>query len=416
MILKNGRLIDPLTGRDEIVDIEIIDGIISKIGQINKSGIDLKQKVIAPGFVDIHVHFRDPGQTYKEDLHSGAKSAARGGYTSVICMANTLPRIDSVNVLDDLISRAKSEDINIYTVSALTKDFNGKDLVDMEEMVKHGAVGFSDDGIPDRNTDVVFKAMEIAKSLDVPISFHEEDPSLIKNNGINHGKISDKIGIYGSPSVAEDVLVARDCALCLYTGAKVDIQHISSGTAADYVRMAKKNGANIFAEVTPHHFTLNEEALLKYKSLAKMNPPLRTETDRLKIIEAIKDDTIEIIATDHAPHSKEEKGKDLLNAPSGIIGLETALGLGIRELVNKGHISLNKLIEKMTINPARLYKLDCGYIKEGKSADLVIFDPDEIWKVSDFSSKSSNSPFLGEELPGKIYYTICNGKIVYENN
>ncbi len=413
MIIKNVRLMDPFTNRDEVVDVRIENELIKEIGKIDEDGIDMSGKVLAPGLIDIHVHFRDPGQTHKEDIFTGSDSAAAGGFTSVVCMANTQPKIDNIEILNDFLNRAKKSKINVYTISALTKNFNGKDLVNMQEMVKNGAIGFSDDGIPDRDAEVVLQAMKKARELDVPISFHEEDPSLIKQNGINHGKISKELGIYGSPSVAEDVLVARDGALALYTGAKIDIQHISSGTSVDIVRDFKSKGAKLFAEVTPHHFTLTEDDVLKFGTMAKMNPPLRTFKDKEKIIEGLVDGTIDIIATDHAPHSMEEKSVELTKAPSGIVGLETALGLSIRELVDKGHLSLMEVLRKLTINPAQLYKLDAGTVQVGKKADLVIFDPKETWEVKDLKSKSKNSPFIGEILPGKIYYTICKGNIVY---
>lgn len=413
MIIKNVRLMDPFTNRDEVVDVRIENELIKEIGKIDEDGIDMSGKVLAPGLIDIHVHFRDPGQTHKEDIFTGSDSAAAGGFTSVVCMANTQPKIDNIEMLNDFLNRAKKSKINVYTISALTKNFNGKDLVNMQEMVKNGAIGFSDDGIPDRDAEVVLQAMKKARELDVPISFHEEDPSLIKQNGINHGKISKELGIYGSPSVAEDVLVARDGALALYTGAKIDIQHISSGTSVDIVRDFKSKGAKLFAEVTPHHFTLTEDDVLKFGTMAKMNPPLRTFKDKEKIIEGLVDGTIDIIATDHAPHSMEEKSVELTKAPSGIVGLETALGLSIRELVDKGHLSLMEVLRKLTINPAQLYKLDAGTVQVGKKADLVIFDPKETWEVKDLKSKSKNSPFIGEILPGKIYYTICKGNIVY---
>jgi len=255
----------------------------------------------------------------------------------------------------------------------------------------------------------------MAKELDMPLSFHEEDPSLIENTGINRGVVGEELGIIGAPKVAEDVMVARDCMLALYTGAKINIQHISSGASVESVRMAKKLGANVVAEATPHHFTLTEESVIKYGTNAKMNPPLRTKEDRIKIIEGLKDGTIEIIATDHAPHTKEEKEGDFIDAPSGIIGLETSLSLGITSLVEEGHLPLMELLQNMTINPAKLYNLEVGSIEIGKKADIVIFNPSREWLVDDFASKARNTPFIDWNLKGKVEYTICNGKIVYEN-
>lgn len=286
----------------------------------------------------------------------------------------------------------------------------------MEKLKELGAVGFTDDGIPIKDTKIVFEAMEIAKKLDMPLSFHEEDPALIGRPGVNKGEISKKLDFEGAPNVAEDVLVARDCMMALNSGAKVSIQHISSGNSVDMVRFIKGLGANVSAEATPHHFSITDEAVLEYGALAKMNPPVRTQKDLEKIIEGLKDNTIDIIATDHAPHSKEEKAKALKEAPSGIIGLETSLALGVTNLVKKGHLSMIKLLEKMTINPAKFYNLDAGTIEEGKNADIVIFDENEKWIVPDkFESKANNTPFIGKEVYGKINYTICNGKIVYKN-
>ena len=247
----------------------------------------------------------------------------------------------------------------------------------------------------------------------MPISLHEEDPSLNEVNGINKGAISDQMGIGGAPAISEDVMVARDVMLALETGAKVDIQHISSGRSVDLVRYAKQKGAKVYAEVTPHHFTLTEEDVPNYGTMCKMNPPVRTLWDRSKIIEGLADGTIDMIATDHAPHSEEEKNREFTKAPSGIIGLETALSLGITSLVKQGYLSMMELLTKMTVNPARLYQFDCGDIAEGKAADLVIFDPNQIHTIEKFASKASNSPFLGAQLFGKVRYTICDGHIVY---
>ena len=285
----------------------------------------------------------------------------------------------------------------------------------MESLKEAGAIGFTDDGIPLMSEKLVKEAMETAKRLNVPLSFHEEDPAFIFNNGINRGPVSEQLGIGGSPALAEDSMVARDCMIALHTGADVDIQHISSRNAVQMVGLAKKLGAHVWAEVTPHHFTLDETAVLEYGTLAKMNPPLRSAADREALIEAIKDGTIDMIATDHAPHSAEEKEKPLTEAPSGIIGLETALALGITNLVREDVLTMPQLMEKMSLNPAILYHLEGnkGHLSAGADADLVLFDPNEKWTVKEFRSKATNSPFIGEELYGKVKYTICGGKIAY---
>ena len=418
ILIKNGRLIDPKSKRDEVVDILIENGKIKKIGEINNEKdfevIDAKGYIVCPGLIDVHVHFRDPGFTYKEDILSGAKSAARGGFTTVVCMANTKPVVDNVQTLQYINEKSKEAIINVLQLGSITKGFEGKELTNFEELLKNGAVGFSDDGLPLMDTDVLYKAMEKAKELDIPISLHEEDPKFIKKSGVNDGEIAKKLGLDGGAKIcAENIMVSRDCMLALDTGAKVSIQHISSGVAVETVRFAKSLGAKVYAEASPHHFTLTEEDVLKHGSLAKMNPPLRTKKDKQMIIEGLKDNTIEIIATDHAPHTIEEKNQPFELCPSGIIGLETSLALGITSLVKENHLSLMSLLEKMTINPAKLYNLNRGYIEEGAIADILIFDDNEQWQVKDFDSKSSNSPFIGEELYGKVKYTISEGKIVY---
>lgn len=422
MLIKNGFLIDPASDTERLVDLRITDGLIQTLADAGtltpengEDELDAAGRMISPGLVDTHIHFRDPGFTYKEDLHTGSLAAAAGGFTSVICMANTSPVIDSVPVLKELMEREALEDIHIFQAAAVSCGLKGEEMTSMKELAAAGACGFTDDGIPLKNAAFLYKAMEEAKALDLPISLHEEDPAFIETNGINHGPVSDALGIYGSPSIAEESLVARDCLLALRSGAQVVIQHISSGQSVELVRTFKAMGANLHAEATPHHFTLTDEAVLKYGSLAKMNPPLRTEKDRLAIIEGLKDGTIDLIATDHAPHSTEEKSRPITQTPSGIIGLETSLALGITSLVRPGHLTLSQLIEKMTINPANLYHLPCGSVTEGKAADLVLFDPNEKWIPETYASKSSNSPFTGWELYGKVKYTICDGKIVYKD-
>lgn len=419
MLIKNGFLINPSTNTAEMADIRVENGIICEIGKLEHKGqedvLDITGLTIAPGLIDTHIHFRDPGFTYKEDLHTGSLAAAKGGFTSVICMANTKPVVDNTETLTDILERGKKEDIRIYQTSSITKGLAGKEMNDLEALKDAGACGFTDDGIPIMDASLCYKAMLEAARLDMPISLHEEDPAFISENGINHGTSSEHLGIYGSPALAEDVMVSRDCMLALHSGAKTVIQHISSGNSVALVRNAKALGADIHAEATPHHFTLTDEATIQHGSLAKMNPPLRTEADRLAIIEGLKDGTIDLIATDHAPHSAQEKATDpMWKAPSGIIGLETSLGLGITSLVKPGHLTLMELLKKMTCNPASLYKLSGGSIEVNTPADFVIFNPDEEWVVDGFVSKSANSPFLGMKLFGKIHYTICDGKIVYK--
>ena len=418
MILKKGHLINPATGTDAVMDIRFDNGIIQEIGtdltpSVSEKVLDISGLVVAPGLVDTHINFRDPGFTYKEDLHTGSLAAAKGGFTSVICMANTKPVVDSVNTLKDILTRAKGEKIHIYQTASVSYGLNGEKMTDFDALAANGACGFTDDGIPLMDAVFCYNAMKKAAELHIPVSLHEEDKSFITNNGINAGKVSEKLGIKGSPAIAEEVMVARDCMLALRTGASVVIQHISSGNSVELVRTALKLGADIHAEATPHHFTLTEEAVLDHGTLAKMNPPLRTEADRQAIIRGLQDDTIDLIATDHAPHSAEEKAKPLTEAPSGITGLETSLGLGITSLVKPGYLSLMDLLAKMTCNPADLYQLPAGNIQVNAPADFVIFNPEEKWTVSDFASKASNSPFKGCELYGKIHYTICNGEIIY---
>lgn len=419
MIIKNGLLIDPVKEQIYAADIKICDGKIAEIAEMIEASegetvIDAAEKYVAPGLIDGHVHFRDPGPTYKEDIHTGAMAAAAGGFTTVICMANTTPVVDNVETLTYILEKGKKEKINVLQSGAVSVGFQGKELTDFETLLARGATGFTDDGIPLKDTDFVRRAMEKAKELDVVLSFHEEDPALIANNGVNRGKASEFYGIGGSPKEAEISMVKRDCELAKETGARINIQHISSAEAVELVRQAKAAGAFVYAEATPHHFTLTEEACIKYGTLAKMNPPLRTEEDRQAIIKGLQDGTIDMIATDHAPHSAEEKARTITEAPSGIIGLETSLALGITNLVKPGYLSFVELIKKMSLNPARIYGLDRGTLKIGKAADLVIFDADQSWLPKEYFSKAANTPFTGKELCGEVCMTISGGKVAFK--
>ncbi|MBD5542699.1 MAG: dihydroorotase [Lachnospiraceae bacterium] len=440
LLIKNGVIVDPVKHQEIQADIFIQNGRIKKIDKKldekklaeefgnshreqrgEEKGIqvlDASGKKIGPGLVDVHVHFRDPGFTHKEDILTGAKAAAKGGFTTVVLMANTRPAVDNEETLAYVLNKGKETEIHVETCGTITKGLKGRELTDMQALKSMGAVGFTDDGIPLMNKVLLEQAMLTAKELGVPVSLHEEDPAFIENNGVNAGKAAAYFGIGGSGRKAEISLIERDVELALKTGASLNVQHISTKEGVEIVRKGKKRGDNIHAEATPHHFTLTEEAVIEKGTMAKMNPPLREEEDRMAIIEGLKDGTIDLIATDHAPHAKEEKDKPLTEAPSGIIGLETAFGLAVTNLVLPGHLTLTELFEKMSLNPAKLYHLPAGTIEEGAEADLIIFDEKEqyVFREEDICSKSHNTPFIGATLQGKIDATIVKGAIVYQAN
>ena len=422
LLIKNAYLIDPASSREGISDILIDSGRFLQIGTnlshtegaelINAEGL-----IAAPGLIDTHAHFRDPGFTYKEDLHTGSLAAARGGYTSVILMANTKPVVDTPEVLADILERGKEEAIHLYSCANVTMGMQGELLVDFQAMADAGAAGFTDDGLPIMDDGVLREALEAARDLGLPVSLHEEDKTLIAQNGINAGgRAAAELGLTGAPREAEIVLVRRDLQIAVETMAPLCIQHISCAESVDLVREARKLNPLIHAEATPHHFALTEDSILTKGTLAKVNPPLRTERDRQAIIAGLKDGTLDLIATDHAPHAAYEKDKPFVQAPSGMIGLETALGLAIRELVQPGYLTMKQMLACLTVNPARFYHLPAGEIKAGAAADLVLFDPKAEWTVeTPFASRSSNSPFIGEHLPGVVRYTIADGRIVYRS-
>ena len=426
ILLKGGLVVDPESETTRIADVLIEDGVITNIGNIDIEAIDNANEVrivdcegliVGPGLVDVHVHFRDPGFTYKEDIYTGAKAAARGGVTSVVLMANTKPSVDNIDTLNYVINKGRETDINIYTCASITRGLQGKEIVDMDALLKAGAAGFTDDGIPILDEDVARTAMEEAAKRGAVLSFHEEDPRYISNNGVNRGIGSEYFGIGGSDRQAEISMVKRDIDIALETGARINLQHISTKEAVDLIREAKRSnrGKNIHAEATPHHMSMTEEDIILHNTLAKMNPPLRTEEDRRAIIAGIKDGTLDIIATDHAPHSKEEKEKKITDAPSGIIGLETALTTCYKTLVKEEKLDILQVFCKFSGNPAKIYEINAGALAIDRTADLVIFDPKKEWIYNKSQSKSFNSPLKDQKITGDVVMTICHGKIVYEN-
>ncbi len=428
IILKGGLCVDPESGmeakKDIIIDGEIITAIEDDIDTDAwisgaSDGVevyDCNGLIIGPGIVDGHVHFRDPGFTYKEDIYSGAAAAAAGGVTSVILMANTKPVVDSVDTLKYVLDKGRETDIAVYSCASITKGLEGRELTDMENLKAHGAIAFTDDGIPILSENVISAAMQEAARLGVVLSFHEEDPKYIENNGINRGKASEHFGLGGSDRQAEISMVKRDIELAVKYGCKINIQHISTKEAVGLIREAKREGHGdlIFAEATPHHMSMTELDTIRYGTYAKMNPPLRTEEDRQAIIDGLADGTIDMIATDHAPHSDEEKNRPIDKAPSGIIGLETSLSVSYNTLIVSNMLSWVQLFCKLSLNPARIYGIDAGKLAIYRTADIVLFDPNMIQKFDKTRSKSFNSPLKNSEITGGVVGTIRAGRIIYD--
>lgn len=421
LLIKNGHVIDPKTQFDQVADLLIDGEKIIKIApdlQAEKGMVvlDATGKIIAPGLIDIHVHFREPDQTHKETIHTGALAAAVGGFTSVVMMANTSPVLSSPELVSDVLELSKMEVIHIHTVASITSQFDGENVTDFKALAEAGAVGFSDDGVPLKSSKIVAEALKKASAGDWLISLHEEDPDLVGTLGLNESDLlKAKCGISGASNLSEYSMIARDAMLALGTNGRLHFQHLSAGQSVDVVRFAKQIGARVSTEVTPQHFSLTEEAVISVGSNAKVNPPLRKSSDIDQIIAGLKDGTIDVIATDHAPHTKEEKAQALAKSPSGMIGLETSLQLGLTHLVAKKHLTLSQLLEKMTCNPAELYGFDAGYLKENGPADIVIFDAELEQEITDhFQSMGSNSPFIRQKVKGQVQTTICRGKVIYQ--
>jgi len=421
LLIKNGHVVDPATGIDRVCHILIENGRISRIdediGNISDCEvIDATNLLVVPGLIDLHTHLREPGFEYKETIKTGTRAAAAGGFTSVCCMANTNPVNDTQAVTRFILNKARTEGVvNVYPVGAITRGCRGKEITEMGDLKDAGCVAFSDDGMPVMDSMVMRRAMEYVKMLDLPIISHCEDINLSADGVMNEGLVSTELGLKGIPSISEDVMVERDIMLAKLTGAKLHIAHVSTAGAVDIIRKAKKEGIHVTAETCPHYLFLTDEAVRGYDTNMKMKPPLRTRKDVEALLEGLQDGTIDIIATDHAPHAREEKEREFDMAPFGIVGLETALSL-IMQLVRDGFISLKEMIMKMSTIPARIIGIDRGTIQEGKVADITIIDPEMSWVVraSEFFSKGKNTPFEGWEMKGKAVTTIVEGKVAYK--
>jgi len=421
--LKKVNLLNPYQKLNERNDVLIEDGIITKIGGIKDDDIktakvfDFEKKYCVPGLFDMHVHLREPGREDEETVETGSNAAAAGGFTAVACMPNTSPDIDSAEVVRFIKEKSANHLVDVYPVAAATLGRKGEAISPMYELFEAGAVSYSDDGTAIKTAAVLRNALEYSKIFNTPIIEHCEDESLA-DGAMNESNTSTILGLPAIPTVAEDLIVIRDIMMAEYVGGKVHIAHISSKNAVELVRQAKKKGINITAEVTPHHFTLSDDMLKNYDTNYKMNPPLRTRTDIEAVIEGLKDGTIDCIASDHAPHSIEEKEMEFVFAPNGIVGLETQLALAISELVHKKHLTFPQLIEKLSINPRLILNIPVPLIKEGQPAYFTIIDPEMIWTIDikQFKSRSKNSPFDKRLVTGKSMAVINNKKMFYEDN
>lgn len=417
ILLKGGRVIDPVNSFDEIADILVEDGLIAEVKAGIKAAdaevIDCTGKIVSPGFIDMHVHLREPGGEESETIETGTASAAAGGFTAVACMPNTSPCIDNAAVVEFIKEKAERHgSVKVFPVGAVTKGRKGEELAEIGEMFEAGAPAFSDDGDCIMNSKVMRRAMEYTSTFGATIIQHAEDHSLSKSGTANEGMLTAKIGLYPMPTVSEEIMTRRDIALAEYLDLPVHIAHISAASAVAAVRSAKARGIKVTCEVTPHHFTLNEEEVLSFNTNAKMSPPLRAKEDVEACIEGLRDGTIDCIATDHAPHHIDKKKCEFDIASFGIVGLETAVGLTITELVEKGVIDLKRMVELLSVNPARILNLDLGHLSKGAIADITIIDHAKEWEVdpSKFKSKSRNTPFAGFKLKGAPVGVIVDGK------
>ena len=422
LLIQKGRLVDPVGGIGGVMDIFIEDGRLAVIGSDLRDQdaqvIDARGLTVCAGLVDMHVHLREPGLEYKEDISTGTAAAARGGVTSVACMPNTKPAVDSPEQVRYILRRAAEAcGVRVWPIGAVTMGEKGETLTDAQALKEAGAVALSDDGLPIQNANLMRDALIRCKRLGLTILSHCEDADMVCNYAVNEGRVSRALDLPGRPAIAEELMVMRDAMLAEETGAAVHICHISTAGSVDIVRQFKKRGTHITCETCPQYFTLTEDEVLSQGAMARVNPPLRTKQDVEAIIAGLKDGTIDAIATDHAPHSAQEKARTLTEAPSGMVGLETALAVTLTALYHTGEMDLSDILKKMTFNPACILGIPKGRLSLGGEADFTIFDPNEVWTVDpeQFASKGRNTPFAGRELKGKVKYTIVGGKLVYED-
>ncbi len=422
LLIQRGNLIDPVLNEERVMDILIENGQIAAISahleDPEAQVLDVSGMAVSAGLIDMHVHFRDPGFTEKEDIITGSRAAAHGGFTTVTCMPNTRPTVDSPEMVQYVYDRAKEgSGVHVLPIAAVSMGEKGTVLTDAKALKQAGAVALSDDGVPVQSANLMRDALICASRQQLAVLTHCEDADMVKNYAVNEGRISRQLGIPGRPAIAEEIMVMRDAMLAEETQTAVHICHISTGRAVDIVRKYKKKGVKITCETCPQYFTLNQREILEQGAMARVNPPLRTSRDVAAVLAGVKDGTIDCIVTDHAPHTAEEKARGLEKAPSGMVGLETSLGITLTQLYHTGEMTLPEIIAKMTVNPARILNLDCGRLSAGSAADLTIFDPNEEWVVDaeKFASKGRNTPFNGRTLKGKVKYTIVGGKIIYQD-
>ncbi|NUO39119.1 MAG: dihydroorotase [Gemmatimonadaceae bacterium] len=423
LLLRGGRLVDPSQGLNEVGDLLVVDGKvegIGRLGEVRRDGdvetVDCTGRVVSPGFVDVHCHLREPGREEVETIATGARAAAAGGFTAVCAMPNTDPVTDNQAAVGFIIRQAqRSGGARVYPIGAISIGQQGKTLAEFGEMVGAGAVAVSDDGKPVVSAQLMRTALEYARTFGIPVADHCEEPTLAANGAMNEGIMSARLGLKGIPAEAEEIMAIRDILLARLTGGHIHLCHMSTKGSVELIRWGKERGINVTAEVCPHHLSLTEEAVEGYDTNAKMNPPLRTAADVAALQEAVKDGTIDVIATDHAPHHYDEKEREFADAPNGIVGLETALAVNLTWLVHRGVIDLPTLVERMACAPARLFKLRGGTVRRGTAADLTVFDPDASWTVDPdrFLSKGRNSPYAGQTLRGRVTLTVVGGRVIY---